>query len=352
MTGVKGYIMETERRIDGFFKRGREFLGVKYPILAGAMTWISDYKLVKAVGDNGAFPVLAGGNMPPDLFEQEVDRCILGLQGPFAVNLITIAPNFQAHSEILKSKDVPFVVFAGSFPRRRDIESMKKSGKKTMAFASEESIASQMIKYGVDALILEGSEAGGHIGHVSLTILLQQVLFHFNEVPIFVGGGVATGRMMAHLLLMGASGCQFGTRFVMTEECTAHPKFKEVFIRARARQAVATPQYDSKLPVVAVRALKNKGTDNFGKLQLELLKKLDNGEIGREEAQYEVERFWIGALRRAVVDGAVEDGSLMAGQSVGLMHDIAPMREVVESLVDDAEKEIRRVAGVLEGPYK
>ncbi len=324
-------------------KKGSDFLGVKYPVISGGMTWISDYNLARAVSENGMFPVIAAGNMPPDLFEQEVDRCVSGLTHPFAVNLITIAPNFKVHSEILQSKNVPFVVFAGSFPRRSDIHGMKKTGKKTMSFASEESIARQQIGYGIDALILEGSEAGGHIGHVSLTILLQQVLFHFSEVPIFVGGGIATGKMVAHLMMMGAAGCQLGTRFVMSQECTAHPKFKEAFRRARARQAVATPQYDSKLPVVAVRALKNKGHEEFGKLQLQLLRQLESGEITREDAQFEVERFWVGALRNAVIDGEVERGSLMAGQSVGLMKDILPMSEIIGRLVEEAEEELKAV---------
>ncbi len=324
-------------------QRGTKFLGVKYPLIAGAMTWISDFQLIKAVSDNGAFPVLAGGNMPPDIFEQEVDRCIEHINKPFAVNLITIAPNYKTHYEILASKKVPFVVFAGSFPRKADIQGMKKSGKKTMSFASEESIARQQIQFGVDSLILEGSEAGGHIGHVSLTILLQQVLFEFDEVPIFVGGGIANGKMIAHLLTMGASGCQLGTRFVMTEECTAHKNFKDVFIRAKARHAIATPQYDSKLPVVAVRSIKNSGTDTFGKLQLSLLKQLESGQISRESAQYEVENFWMGALRQAVIDGDVERGSLMAGQSVGLMREVLPMRKVIENLVGEAEGELVRI---------
>jgi enoyl-[acyl-carrier protein] reductase II len=197
-------------------EKGSKFLGVKYPIISGGMTWVSTFELVKSVSQNGAFPVLAGGNMLPDLFGKEVDRCIQGLDKPFAVNLITIAPNYKAQFEVLRTKNVPFVVFAGSFPRKADIQEMKKTGKKTMSFASEESIAAQQIRFGIDSLILEGSEAGGHIGFVSLMILLQQVLFNFVQVPIFVGGGIATGRMIAHLLLMGAAGCQLGTRFVMT----------------------------------------------------------------------------------------------------------------------------------------
>ncbi|HEY3298555.1 MAG TPA: nitronate monooxygenase [Armatimonadota bacterium] len=332
-----------------FAKRGSEFLGVKYPIISGGMTWISNYELVKSVSDNGAFPVLAGGNMPPEMLDQEIDRCIRDLNGPFAVNLITIAPNYRLQYEILQSKNVPVVVFAGGFPRKADIQGMKDSGKKTMSFASEGSIAAQQIRFGIDSLILEGSEAGGHIGHVSLMVLLQQVLFEFNEVPIFVAGGIASGKMMAHMLMMGAAGCQLGTRFVMSEECTAHPNFKRTFARAHARQAIATPQYDSKLPVVAVRAIKNEGTDEFGRLQLRLLKEIEAGTMTREKAQYEVESFWVGALRKAVVDGDVEGGSLMAGQSVGLMDEVLPMKEIIRMLVDDAECELTKMKDLLKG---
>ena len=334
-------------RFEQLARRGKEFLGVDIPILAGAMTWISDYHLVRAISDAGGFGALAAGNMPPDLFEAEVDRCLSGLQHPFAVNLITIAPHYRVHAEILQSKKVPFVVFAGSFPRKSDILAMQRAGIRAMSFASERSIAQQQIQFGIDALILEGSEAGGHIGHVSLTILLQQVLFDFDQVPVFVGGGVARGTMIAHLMLMGAAGVQMGTRFVMTDECGAHPAFKEAFRRARARQAIATPQYDSKLPVVAVRAIKNKGHEAFGTLQLSLLRRLEAGEITREAAQFEVERFWVGALRNAVVDGDVERGSLMAGQSVGLVDQIQPVARVLQGLVDEAEEELARVAGVL-----
>ncbi|MBU1078632.1 MAG: nitronate monooxygenase [Spirochaetes bacterium] len=333
--------------IDKIWKQGKDFLNVEYPIISGAMTWISNYDLVKAISDNGAFPVMAGGNMPAELFEQEVQKCIDGLEHPFAVNLITIAPNYRQHYEILLKKDVPFVVFAGSFPSKKDVETMKNTGKKTMSFASTNSIAEQQIRYGVDALILEGNEAGGHIGFVSLIILLQQVLFEFNDVPIFVAGGIATGKMMAHLLLMGAAGCQLGTRFVMSEECTAHPEFKKAFRRAHARQAVATPQYDSRLPVVAVRGIKNKGMEDFGKLQLKLIKELESGKISREKAQYEVENFWMGSLRKAVVDGDVNYGSLMAGQSVGLMKDISPIKDIIQELIRDAESELVKVKGIL-----
>ncbi len=335
-------------RFEKLAARGAGFLGVKYPIISGGMTWISNFELVSAVSENGAFPVFAGGNAPAEVFEREIDRCIENIKTPFAVNLVTIAPNYKSQYEVLLSKKAPFVVFAGGIPKKSEILRMKESGKKTMSFAAEESIAEQQIKYGIDALILEGSEAGGHIGHVSLTILIQQVLFGFGDtVPIFVGGGIAKGGIMAHLMLMGAAGCQLGTRFVMSRECTAHENFKNAFLKARARQASSTPQYDSKLPVVAVRAIKNKGSEEFGKLQLKLLKRLEEGAIGREEAQFEVENFWTGSLRRAVVEGDIEYGSLMAGQSVGLINDILPMKKIIETLVEEAETELEKIAGRL-----
>ncbi len=334
--------MET-KQLDGLWASGRDFLGVQYPILCGAMTWISDFALVKTIHDNGGFGVLAGGNLPPEQLEAAVDRCVAELEHPFGVNLITIAPYYPAQLEVLRRKDVPVVIFAGNFPHKHDVQKMKDSGKKTISFASTMSIANQQIRFGVDALILEGSEAGGHIGQVSLTVLLQQVLFKRPPVPVFVAGGIATGRMMAHLLLMGAAGCQFGTRFVMSEECTAHPDFKKAFIKARAREAVATPTFDKRLPVVPVRALKNRSTDEFGRLQLELMQKLENKTISRYDAQLQVEKFWVGGLRRAVVDGDIHGGSMMAGQSVGLVNEIQPMSAIFAELIGDAEDELHLV---------
>jgi enoyl-[acyl-carrier protein] reductase II len=332
---------------DRLGRRGAEFLGVRRPILCGGMTWISDVKLVRAVQDCGGFGVLAGGNMPPDLLERELDRCDSELERPFALNLITIAPNFEAHKRIAIRRKVPFVVFAGNFPRQRDVRQVKDAGIRALSFASTMSIAEQQVRFGVDALILEGSESGGHIGHVALSVLLQQVLFHDPPVPVFVAGGIGTGRMIAHLLLMGAAGCQMGTRFVVSEECNAHPNFKQRFIAARAREAVATPTFDRRLPVVAVRAIRNAAMDDFSALQLRLIEDLNARRIPREEAQRQVEEFWVGGLRRAVVDGDLQQGSIMAGQSVGLVHRIQPMREIFRELVDDAEAELRRARAAL-----
>lgn len=330
------------------WKRGREFLGVRVPVICGAMTWISTADLVRAVGEAGGLGVLAGGNMPVDLFKAEISE-LQEWGGPFAVNLITLAPNYAEHLRTATEMQVPMVVFAGSFPRKAEVETARSSGAKVLCFASTRSIARRMIDYGAHGLVLEGSEAGGHIGHVSTMVLLQQVLFAFPEVPVFVAGGIATGRMMLHLFLMGAAGVQMGTVFAMSTESPAHPAFKERFRRARSREAFATPQYDSSLPVVSVRALKNRGTDNFGRLQLNLLQQMQQTRINRLQAQYEVEKYWVGALRDAVQEGDVDKGSLMAGQSVGLVDEIRPVKEIVDTLVRDAEKEyiaVRRLLGI------
>ncbi|MFW5802960.1 MAG: NAD(P)H-dependent flavin oxidoreductase [Verrucomicrobiota bacterium] len=339
--------MNEQRLSDKFFARGREFLGCEVPFLCGAMTWVSDPRLVAAVNNAGGFGCLAGGNTPPDILEQQIHETRALTDRPFAVNLITIAPVYEQHLELVKHHELPFVIFAGSFPRKEEIAVAKERGAKVMCFASTLSIAKRMIRYGADAIVLEGMEAGGHVGHVSLSVLLQQVLFEVDNVPVFVAGGIGTGRMCAHLLLMGAAGVQLGTRFAVAEESCCHDKFKERFLRANARDAVSTPQFDSRLPVVAVRALRNKGLDTFSELQMELIHKLNNEEISREDAQVEVEKFWMGALRRAVQDGDLESGSLMAGQSVGLVDKIQPVQEIINELTEETEAELQRVRRTL-----
>ncbi len=329
--------------LESLWSGGTDFLGVKTPIIAGAMTWISDSLFVSDVANAGAFGSLAAGNMEPSLLDVEIRKVQSLTDRPFAVNLITIAPNYREHLAVATKNKVPFIVFAGSLPRQPEIRLAKESGAKVMSFASTESIARRLIGMGVDALILEGSEAGGHVGHVSLGILLQQVLFKIDDVPIFAAGGIASGTYIAHLLLMGAAGIQLGTFFVTTEECRAHPAFKQAFLRARARDAVATPQIGSELRVVAVRALRNKGFEAFAELQVGLLQKRKEGKISQAEAQYQVEDFWVGALRRAVQEGDVNFGSLMAGQSVGLVDQILPLNQALDRLIHEAEDTLKKI---------
>jgi len=326
-----------------FFNAGRRFLGCEIPIMCGAMTWVSDSRLVGALGNAGAFGFLAGGNAPVEVLKQEILSARELTEKPFGVNLITLAPVFQDQVKLVCDLECDIVAFAGGIPRENEIRMVQDAGARVICFAPTAPLALRLIKMGTDAIMLEGSEAGGHIGPVSLSVLLQQILFEVDSVPVFVAGGIAKGRMMAHLLMMGAAGIQMGTRFVMSDECKAHSDFKKAFRRAKAKDAVATPQFDSRLPVIPVRALKNQGTVEFGKLQLELMTRINNNEMDNIQAQYAVENFWTGALRDAVVDGDVKKGSLMAGQSVGLVDRIMPIAGIIDEMVVDAEAELNRL---------
>jgi enoyl-[acyl-carrier protein] reductase II len=195
-------------------------------------------------------------------------------------------------------------------------------------------VAKRLVRAGADALIIEGMEAGGHIGPVSTSVLAQEILPHLREVPVFVAGGIGHGEAIAAYLRMGAAGCQMGTRFVCATESIAHPRFKEAFIRAPARDAMPSVQIDPEFKVIPVRALVNQATRAFAATQVDVIARHRRGELSYDEAALAIEHFWAGALRRAVIDGDVEHGSLMAGQSVGLVRAVQPIAEILAELVE------------------
>lgn len=192
---------------------------------------------------------------------------------------------------------------------------------------------------GADALVIEGMEAGGHIGPVSTSVLAQEILPDLAQtVPVFVAGGIGRGEAIVSYLEMGAAGVQLGTLFVCATECIAHENFKKAFLRAASRDAVPTPQLDPRFPVIPVRAIVNEGTKLFLDKQREAIAKFESGALTKEQAQLEIEHFWAGALRRAVIDGDIENGSLMAGQIVGMVKDEKPTLEILSTLVRQAEQ--------------
>ena len=333
--------------IEKLWRRGKEFLGVDYPILGGAMSWISESNLVSAISNGGGFGVLAGGNMPPDLFKDEIEKTFDATDKPFGVNLISIAPNFRRHLDYVLETEFPFVIFAGGLPPRDAISKAKQARCKVLCFAPTVGIAQRLIKSGVDALIIEGHEAGGHIGPVSTAVLAEQILPGTREVPVFVAGGIGTGLMMVHYLLMGAAGVQLGTKFAVADECPAHDSFKDYLIRATAKDAQPTAQFDPRIPVIPVRALVNEGTRDFTTLQLGLLAQLDRDAITPREAGIKLEEFWIGGLKKAAIEGDVDNGSLMAGQSVGLVSERMPAAEIIRHLIDEAHVEAERILSLL-----
>jgi len=324
-------------------QRGTDFLGCEVAIMCGAMSWVSERNLVSAISNAGGFGVIACGAMSPELLDAEIAATKKLTAKPFGVNLITMHPQIMELIDVCAKYDVSHVVIAGGLPPKGSIEAIKAFGAKVICFAPALTLAKKFARSGVDALVIEGSEAGGHIGPVSTSVLAQEILPELgDQLPIFVAGGIARGGAVASYLEMGAAGVQLGTRFVCAHESIAHPNFKAAFLRANARDAVASVQIDPRLPVMPVRALKNKGTEEFTKKQVEVAAMLDRGEIDMHTAQLEIEKYWAGALRRAVIDGDVEYGSVMAGQSVGMVHVERPVVDIIAKLVDEANTALAR----------
>jgi enoyl-[acyl-carrier protein] reductase II len=323
--------------LDKLWARGRAFLGTRYAILGGAMTWVSERHLVAAISNAGGFGVLANGSMTPELLAKEIAGTIELTDKPFGVNLITMHPQLMELIDVCTRFKVGHVVLAGGLPSGEAIQKIKASGAKVICFAPALGIAKKLVKSGVDALVIEGSEAGGHIGPVSTAVLAQEILPHIREIPVFVAGGIGRGEAIAMYLQMGASGVQLGTRFVCATESVAHANFKKAFLRANARDAVPSVQFDPRFPVIPVRALKNAASEKFMETQKSVVAKFQAGELDMLAAQLEIEHFWAGALRRAVVEGNIDEGSLMAGQSVGMVTKEQPTADIMKELVEGAE---------------
>lgn len=326
-------------QLQALMARGTAFLGSDVAIMAGAMSWISERHLVSAMSNAGGFGVIAGGAMPPAILSTEIEATKAMTDKPFGVNLITMHPQLTDLIAICAQHKVTHVVLAGGLPPAGAIDQIKAFGAKVICFAPALSLAKKLVRSGVDALVIEGMEAGGHIGPVSTSVLAQEILPEMADVvPVFVAGGIGRGEMMAAYLKQGAAGVQIGTRLVCATECIAHPAFKKAFLRGNARDAIASVQIDPRLPVIPVRALKNAGTEEFTRKQVEVAAKLDRGEVDMAAAQLEIEHFWAGALRRAVIDGDVENGSVMAGQSVGMVKAEEPVAAILATLAHEAEE--------------
>ncbi len=327
-------------QLDRLMARGAAFFGTHYAIMGGAMSWVSERHLVSALSNAGAFGVIACGAMEPPRLAEEIAGTQALTSKPFGVNLITMHPRLDQLVDTCLAAHVSHIVFAGGIPPGTAIKKAKDGGAKVVCFAPALALAKRLIRAGADALVIEGSEAGGHIGPVSLTVLAQEILPHIRDVPVFVAGGIGRGEAILSYLEMGAAGVQLGTRFVCARESIAHPNFKQAFIRGNARDAMPTIQLDDSFPVIPVRALQNEGTKRFLEHQAETIRRFKSGELTKEAAQLDIEHFWAGALRRAVMDGDVENGSLMAGQSVGMVTQEQTAAEIIAELRDQAAQAI------------
>lgn len=323
--------------------RGTAFLGTEQAVMCGAMSWVSERHLVAAISNAGGFGVIACGAMTPELLDREIAETAARTDKPFGVNLITMHPALFDLIEVCSRHRVSHVVLAGGIPPKGSVEAIKAFGAKVIVFAPTLALAKKLFRQGADALVIEGSEAGGHIGPVSTSVLAQEFLPELAaDHVVFVAGGIGRGMGIAAYLEMGASGVQLGTRFACATESIAHPAFKAAFFRANARDAIASVQVDPRLPVIPVRALRNKGSEEFIAKQIEVAKLLDDGTVDMGQAQLQIEHFWAGALRRAVMDGDVERGSVMAGQSVGMVTKEEPVADIMAELLRECEEALDR----------
>jgi len=327
---------EARRVLDHLWRAGATFLDCKIAIMGGAMTWVSERSLVAAISNGGGYGVIACGAMTPAELDAEIVATRALTERPFGVNLITMHPELMELIDVCTRRKVPHIVLAGGLPSAQAVTRIKEGGAKLLCFAPALVLARKLVRMGADAIVIEGMEAGGHIGPVSTSVLAQEILPQLSEVPVFVAGGIGRGEAIASYLEMGAAGVQLGTRFVCAHESVAHPRFKQAFLRAGARDAVPSVQLDPRFPVIPVRALANEGTQDFVELQRSVIARFNRGEVSRDDAQLEIERFWAGALRRAVIEGDVERGSLMAGQSVGFVAREQSIREILDELVEQA----------------
>lgn len=330
-------------RLTQLMARGTAFLGSEVAILCGAMSWVSERNLVAAMSNAGGFGLIACGAMSPDLLDREIAGTKALTDRPFGVNLITMHPQLTELIAVCGRHGVTHIVLAGGLPPAGALDAIKATGAKVICFAPTLGLAKKLVRSGVDALVIEGSEAGGHIGPVSTSVLAQEMLPELaGQVPVFVAGGIGRGEAITGYLEMGAAGVQLGTRFACATESIAHPNFKRAFFRASARDAVASVQLDPRLPVIPVRALRNKGSELFTAKQREVAQRLDEDALAMAEAQLEIEHYWAGALRRAVIEGDIEHGSVMAGQSVGMVTREEPVAQILAELVHQAEGALAR----------
>ena len=296
-----------------------ELLGIQHPIVQGGMAWVSTAELVVAVSEAGGLGVIGAGNAPPDFVRDQVRQVKNGTDRPFAVNVPLFSPFVETVMEICIEEQVPVVATGAGSPAQY-IPRLKEAGIKVIPVVASVALAKRLERAGADAVVAEGMESGGHIGDVATLPLVPQVVDAVS-IPVIAAGGIADGRGLAAALALGAAGVQMGTRFICATECIAHINYKDKIVQAGDR-ATETAGHSTGHPV---RALRNPMVREFVRLEKE----------GVSEGM--ILEFGTGKLRLAVVQGDTVNGSMMAGQSAGLVNDIAPARELIQRIVSDAE---------------
>lgn len=304
--------------------RVTELLGIEKPIIQGAMAWIADASLAAAVSEAGGLGIIACGSAPLSWVEDQVKQARARTDKPIGANVMLMNPEAPDLAKLLCDLHVEVVTTGAGSPAPY-MEMWKAAGIKVVPVVASTALAKRMERAGADAIVAEGEEAGGHIGQLT-TMALTPAVCDAVSIPVITAGGVADGRGMVAAFALGAEAVQMGTRFLTAEECTVHADYKQKVIEAKDSDTIVTGR-DSGHPV---RQLKN----SFARQAKALEAKMAAGEVDG----HELENLLTGSLRRAVVDGDVKGGSLMAGEVACLVHDEKPVRQIVDGLMAEAEQ--------------
>ncbi len=297
-----------------------DLLGIEYPIIQGGMAWVATAELAAAVSEAGGMGLIGSGTAPPEWLEEQIAKVKQLTDKPFGVNVMLMSPYAEQIIDIVVREKVSLVTTGAGNPGKY-IPRLKEAGTKVIPVIPSVALAQRMERAGVDAVIAEGGEAGGHVGELSTMALVPQVVDAVN-IPVIAAGGIFDGRGLVAALALGAVGVQMGTRFMSAEECTIHDNVKQVLIKARDRDTVVTGRSTGH----PVRVVKNKLAKKF--IELESL----------GTPPEELEKLGVGKLRAAMVDGDIEYGSVMAGQVCGMIKKVEPVADIIKDIIDGANQ--------------
>lgn len=294
-------------------------LGIQYPIIQGGMAWVAEHHLAAAVSEAGGLGLIGAANAPAEWVREQIRAAKELTDKPFGVNIMLMSPYAEDVAKVVAEEKVSVVTTGAGNPEKY-MDMWKNAGIKVIPVVASVALARRLERSGVDAVVAEGTEAGGHIGELTTMVLVPQVADAVS-IPVIAAGGIADGRGMAAAFMLGARGCQLGTRFVATKEAVVHDRYKECIVKAKDIDTKVTGRSTGH----PVRCLRNKMTREYLKLEAE--------GVSFEE----LELMTVGGLRRAVVDGDVENGNVMAGQSAGMVNEILTCKEVIERLVSETD---------------
>ena len=305
-----------------------EILGIEYPIIQGGMAWVATAELAAAVSEAGGLGIIGAGNAPADFLRVEIKKLKKLTNKPYGVNVMLLSPFVEEIMEIVIAERVPVVTTGAGNPSKY-LKRLQEIGTKVIPVVSAVFLAKKMESEGVDAVIAEGTEAGGHIGDQTTLVLVPQIVDAIN-IPVIAAGGIADGRGFAAAIALGAQGVQMGTVFICSPECTAHVNYKNAILKAGDRGTAVCGRPTGH----PVRCLKNKLTRQFEKLE------------SSSATAEELEKLGEGSLRNAVVDGECDYGSIMAGQIAGLVNEIKPVKVIIDDILTEAVKTLDRMNNI------